>query len=82
MQVASAIDTASSANIGGGETEEFGLVQDASFLMMLSKNLYTNQNLAPIREILCNAWDIHIEAGKTDTAIEIEITKDLDLLIS
>lgn len=81
MQVASTIDTASSANIGGGETEEFGLVQDASFLMMLSKNLYTNQNLAPIREILCNAWDIHIEAGKTDTAIEIEITKDLDLVI-
>ena len=81
MQVASAIDIASSANIGGGETEEFGLVQDASFLMMLSKNLYTNQNLAPIREILCNAWDIHIESGKTDKAIEIEVTKDFDLII-
>ena len=81
MQVANVQETASSANIGGGVTEEFGLVQDASFLMMLSKNLYTNQNLAPIREILCNAWDIHIESGKTDTPIEITITPELDLII-
>jgi hypothetical protein len=57
------------------------MVQDASFLMMLSTNLYSNQQLACIRETLCNAWDAHIEAGTTGTPVKVTITAGHELII-
>ena len=38
---------------------------------LLSSNLYGNPKKAAIREIVTNAWDAHIEAGITDTPIQI-----------
>lgn len=43
----------------------------AHLFALLSKNLYGNPQLAAVREIITNAWDAHIEAGKTDTPIRI-----------
>ena len=43
----------------------------AHLFALLSKNLYGNPRLAAVREIITNAWDAHIEAGKTDTPIRI-----------
>ena len=38
---------------------------------LLSSNLYGNPKKAAIREIVTNAWDAHIEAGITNTPIQI-----------
>lgn len=38
---------------------------------LLSSNLYGDPKKASIREIVTNAWDAHIEAGITDTPIQI-----------
>ena len=43
----------------------------AHLFALLSKNLYGNPRLAAVREIITNAWDAHIDAGKTDTPIRI-----------
>ena len=43
----------------------------AHLFALLSKNLYGNPQLAAVREIITNAWDAHIEAGKTDTPLRI-----------
>lgn len=81
MQVADIQGDATAATLGAKKTTAMGMVQDASFLMMLSTNLYSNQQLACIRETLCNAWDAHIEAGRTDVPVKITITEDNELII-
>ena len=63
MQVAHPESFVTHAVIGGEQTIDFGISQDASFLFMLSSNLYKNQKLAVVREVMCNAWDAHIASG-------------------
>lgn len=81
MQVADMSNKASAAVLGAQKTRSVTMVEDAGFLMMLSSNLYSNQLLAAIREPLCNAWDAHIEAGKTDVPIKVTITKDHEFIL-
>lgn len=81
MQVADNTQIASSATIGAQATRKVSMVEDASFFMMLSSNLYSNQKLAFVREVLCNAWDAHIDAGTTDQPVKITINSDYDLVI-
>ncbi|MDR5839297.1 ATP-binding protein [Caballeronia sp. LZ034LL] len=81
MQVADIQGVATAATLGAQQTQSVGMVEDAAFLMMLSSNLYSNQQLACIREVICNAWDAHIEAGTTHVPISITITKDNELII-
>lgn len=73
MQVAYAQDHVTHAVIGGGSTIDFGISNSAEFFNILSSTLYKDQILAVVRETICNAWDAHIEAGITDTAIEISL---------
>jgi hypothetical protein len=81
MQVADIQGAATAATLGAQKTTAMGMVEDASFLMMLSTNLYSNQQLACIRETLCNAWDAHIEAGTTNVPVKITITEENELII-
>lgn len=81
MQVADMTNKASAAVLGAQQTRAVSMVEDAGFLMMLSSNLYSNQLLAAVREPLCNAWDAHIEAGKTNVPIKVTITKDNEFIL-
>lgn len=66
--------------MGGGEATAFSMASTAEFFTILSDTLYSNKVLAVVREVICNAWDAHIEAGITDTPIEVKIT-DGEILI-
>ena len=79
MQVSHAQDHVTHAFLGAKESRAVGISDDPAFFQILSSTLYQNQKLAVIRETLCNAWDAHIEAGKTD--VPIEITLDDDALV-
>lgn len=74
MQVAHQNDHVTHAVIGGGDTIDFGISSSAEFFNILSSTLYKDQILAVAREVLCNAWDAHIEAGVTDKPVEITLT--------
>ena len=76
MKVAHHDDYDTHAVIGGKGVQEFGIAQTAEFFTVLSNTLYSNKPLAVIREVLCNAWDAHIVAGKTDTPVIITIDED------
>ena len=73
MQVAHAQDHVTHAFLGAKESRAVGISDDPAFFQILSSTLYKDQKLAVVRETLCNAWDAHIEAGKTDLPIEITI---------
>jgi hypothetical protein len=76
MQVSEQKDFVTHAVIGGGQTIDFGISNSAEFFNILSSTLYKDQILAVVREVLCNAWDAHIEAGCTDKPVEITLTDD------
>lgn len=76
MLVADTNEVATSATLGGKETIAFGISNDQAFFHVLSTSLYNNPTLAVVRETICNSWDAHIEAGKTDTPIRITIDTD------
>ena len=76
MQVSHVQDHCTHAVIGGKQSIEFGISTSAEFFNILSSTLYKDQILAVVREVLCNAWDAHIEAGCTDRAVQITLTND------
>ena len=57
----------------------FTLSNSKEFFDILSKNLYSDPVRAVIRETICNAWDSHIKAGKTN--IPIKATYDGDNIV-
>jgi hypothetical protein len=73
MQVSQINDHVTHAVIGGSKAINFGISDDAELMNVLSKALYTDQQLAVIRETMCNAWDAHIEAGISDTAFWVTL---------
>lgn len=76
MQVSKVDDRITHVVIGGGDVINFGVSDSAEFLHMLSSTLYSDQILAVVREVICNAWDAHIESGRTHRPIEITLTHE------
>lgn len=73
MQVAHHNDHITHTVIGGKQSIEFGISSSAEFFNILSSTLYKDQILAVVREVLCNAWDAHIEAGCTDRPVQVTL---------
>lgn len=76
MQVTHQNEFVTHAVIGGKQTIDFGISSSAEFFNILSSTLYKDQILAVVREVLCNAWDAHIEAGCTSKPVEITLTSE------
>lgn len=76
MQVTHTDDHVTHAVIGGKQTIDFGISNSAEFFNILSSTLYKNQKLAVIREVLCNAWDAHIVANRTNVPVEVTVANN------
>lgn len=76
MQVADSQDHITHVVLGGASSISFGISDDPAFFQILSQSLYKDPLLAMIRETICNAWDAHIDAGRTDQPINVTLTQD------
>ena len=74
MQVSQQDQFITHAVIGNQESVSMGISDDAALMNILSSTLYTHPQLAVVREILCNAWDAHIAAGKTDVPVQVTLS--------
>ncbi|MFY0656194.1 MAG: ATP-binding protein [Neptunomonas phycophila] len=61
-------------NLGG---DAYEIEADAEFFNHLSKRIYTDSMLAIVRELTCNAWDSHVEAGTADIPVIIQCPNKL-----
>jgi hypothetical protein len=75
MQVSQIAELDTHAVIGGGKAQSFGMADTAEFFTILSDTLYRDKVRAVAREVICNAWDAHVIAGKTDVPVEITLTE-------
>ncbi len=73
MQVSKIADFDTHAVIGGGAARAFQISQTAEFFTVLSNTLYQHKKLAVVREVLCNSWDAHISAGRTNVPVEVTV---------
>lgn len=74
MQVSTVADRVTHAVIGGREAQSLQINdEDGSLFAILSDALYSDKQLAVVREVLCNAWDAHVEAGCTDTPVQVTL---------
>lgn len=76
MEVTQSAEHVTHALVGSRETIDMGVAETAAFFTMMSSTLYSDQKLACVREVLCNAWDAHIDSNRTDTPLEITLTDD------
>lgn len=76
MEVTNVADKVTHAIIGRGKVESFGMSEDAELYHILSSALYSRKKEAAVREVLCNAWDSHVESKVTETPIEITLTNE------
>lgn len=64
------------------KTESAALTANSGIIIdLLTSKIYSNPQLACIREIICNAWDSHIAAKKTDVPIEISLNNQGDFVV-
>lgn len=73
MQVTSTSEFITHAVISGTAQIDMGISNSAEFFQILSSTLYSDQMLAVVRETTCNAWDAHVESGRTDKPIQITV---------
>ena len=69
-----------SQTVMGGVTEakSFSIEVNAKAFELLSSGLYTDKPLAIVRELSCNAFDAHMEAGNADRPFLIQLPNDLE----
>jgi phage pi2 protein 07 len=76
MEVTNVQDRITHAIIGKKKVESFKIDESAEFFHVLSNALYSDKPKAVAREILCNAWDSHVESGIQDKPIVVTISND------
>lgn len=57
----------------GITSQSFKIETNAITFQLLTANLYKNPIASIIRELTSNAWDAHVDAGTTETPIEITL---------
>lgn len=77
MQVSQTADHITHAVIGQQEVVSMGMSDSAALMHILSATLYTFPDLAMVREVICNGWDAHINANKTDVPLKITLKDNI-----
>ena len=60
------------------QEKEFGIIFDAKMVRILSDQLYQDKVGSIIRELSCNAYDSHVEAGKKDVPFVVHLPNRLE----
>ena len=69
----------SSVERSGVINERVATIQmSAKAIDILSSGIYTDPELAVVRELSCNAYDAHVAAGRKDIPIEIHLPNSLE----
>lgn len=59
------------------ESNRFTIEMNSAAVDILSSKIYTNNYLAIVRELSCNAWDSHVAAGNSDKPFEVTFPSSL-----
>lgn len=63
---------------GQFEESKFSIEASSKAFFILSDGLYSNKILAVVRELSTNAYDSHVEAGKSDVSFDVHIPTHLE----
>lgn len=74
------VDTTSAGSIVGGvkETVQFTIAAHGKLIRNVISSIYSKKEETVVRELMANAFDAHIMAGKTDVPIDVFLPSYLD----
>lgn len=61
-----------------GESTQFNIEVNAKMIRVLSDTLYEDKIGSMVRELSCNAFDAHVEAGRRDVPFEIHLPSEIE----
>jgi hypothetical protein len=61
-----------------GESTQFNIEMNAKMFRVLSDTMYEDKIGSMVRELSCNAFDAHVEAGKRDVPFEIHLPSEIE----
>lgn len=76
MQVTHQHDHVTHAVIGPMTSIAATINNSAEFMHMVTSTIYSDQPLACVREVLCNAWDAHIDSNREHIPLLVTLTRD------
>ena len=75
MQVTHLSDYDTHSIMGGGKRQAATINLNSGLITTLSTTLYSDNFLATVREVICNAWDSHKVSGRRDIPVQIELNQ-------
>lgn len=72
------IDSGEVTKVGVDMQADFGIAATAHAFEILSNSLYSNKPLALIRELVCNAYDAHVDKGNTTVPFDVHFPSALE----
>ena len=76
------VSTVERTGIAPEDESSFTIRNSPAAFEILSAGIYTDGIAAVIRELSCNAFDAHVEAGKADEPFEIHLPNKLEPWLS
>ncbi len=73
MKIGSTTENTLITNIEGDGKSKFKIAATGKAFQILSSSLYSYKTKAVVREIGCNAYDAHIDAGTTDRPFDVSL---------
>lgn len=64
------------------QRQNYDIAVNAKMFKILSSGLYSNKIQSVIRELSCNCYDSHVEAGKKDLPFEVHLPNSLESYFS
>lgn len=80
MKIATQTNNVVRSNVG--EETEFTIESNAKMFRVLSDTMYQNKIGSMVREVSCNAYDSHVEAGKADVPFTIHMPDEMEPFFS
>ena len=77
MKLAERHNTVRSGGVIGDQTQ-FNIEMNAKMFRVLSDTMYEDKIGSMVRELSCNAFDAHVEAGKPDVPFTIHLPNELE----
>lgn len=77
MKLNSNLNMVERSGLSENQANKFTIEASAKAFEILSSNIYSDPKLAVVRELMCNAYDAHVDAGNQQTPFKVTLPDEM-----